>query len=94
MTAMIETRARGGQSSSQQFTTPVSMSSTPPTKKRTFVDCLDEIKRLREHENQVKEDTGVSPGTKQILVSRIQKEKKRVMVNAANIRNDDSSTDE
>jgi hypothetical protein len=94
MTAMIENRARGGQSSSQQFTTPVSMSSTPPTKKRTFVDCLDEIKRLREHENQVKEDTGVSPGTKQILVSRIQKEKKRVMVNAANIRNDDSSTDE
>jgi hypothetical protein len=58
------------------------------------VDCLDKIKRLREHENQVKEDTGVSPGTKQILVSRIQKEKKRVMVNAANIRNDDSSTDE
>jgi hypothetical protein len=33
MTAMIENRARGGQSSSQQFTTPVSMSSTPPTKK-------------------------------------------------------------
>jgi hypothetical protein len=84
MSQLIEKRVE----QCNNYSTPVSMSSTPPTKKRTFVECLDEVKRLREHEKQVAEDQGVSPATKELVLNRIQKEKKKVLFNAANIDDD------
>jgi hypothetical protein len=66
------------------MSTPVTMSSTPPTKKkRSFVDCLDDVRRLREHEQEIMEDIGVSPTTKEMILTRIQKEKKKVITDAA-----------
>ena len=68
------------------MTTPIAMSSTPPTipKKRSLVDCLDDVRRLREHEQQIMDDIGVSPATKQLILNKIQQEKKKVMTSAAN----------
>ena len=68
------------------MTTPITMSSTPPTipKKRSLVDCLDDVRRLREHEQQIMDDIGVSPATKQLILNKIQQEKKKVMTSAAN----------
>jgi hypothetical protein len=66
------------------MSTPVTLLSTPPIKKkRRFVDCLDDVHRLREHEQEIIEDIGVSPATKEMILDRIQKEKKRVITNAA-----------
>ena len=65
------------------MSTPVTVSSTPPTKKKQrFVDCIDDVRRFREHEQEIKEDTGVSPTTKEMILNRIQKEKKKVINNA------------
>ena len=39
--------------------TPVAMSSTPPAKtnkKRSLVECLDDVRRLREHEQEIMHD--------------------------------------
>jgi hypothetical protein len=45
--------------SNDLMTTPVAMSSTPPTKtnkKRSLVECLDDVRRLREHEQEIMHD--------------------------------------
>ena len=102
MTALIEKResavpqASASSSNAMIMSTPNTMTSTPPammTKKRSLVDCLDEVKRLCEHEKQIRDDLGVSPGTKEIIINRIQKEKKKVMVNAAAVDDNDSGDD-
>ena len=42
------------------MSTPATMPSTPPTKKtRHFVDILDDVRRLREHKQEIMEDIGV-----------------------------------
>ena len=71
---------------SLDMTTPITMSSTPPSipKKRSLVECLDDVRRLREHEQQIMDDIGVSPTTKQLILNKIQQEKKKVMTRAAN----------
>jgi hypothetical protein len=50
--------------------TPATMSSTPPCipKKRSLVECLDDVCRLREHEKQIMDDIGVSPNTKHLIL--------------------------
>ena len=62
------------------------MSSTPPSisKKRSLVECLDDVRRLREHEQQIMDDIGVSPNTKHLILNKIQEEKKKVITKAAN----------
>ena len=47
------------------------------------MEYLDDVRKLREHEQQITDDLGVSPATKQVIINRIQKEKKKVLVNAA-----------
>ena len=65
--------------------TPLAMSSTPPIipKKRSLVECLDDVCRLREHEQQIMDDVGVSPMTKDMILNRIKEEKKKVITKAA-----------
>ena len=73
-------------SPSNAMTTPVAMSSTPPAntkKKRSLVECLDDVRRLREHEQDIMHDIGVSPTTKEMILTKIQQEKKKVITNAA-----------
>ncbi len=69
------------------MTTPVAMSSTPPaeinSKKRSLCECLDDVRRLRVHEQEIKDDTGVSPMTKEMILSKIHQEKKMVIMRAA-----------
>ena len=61
------------------------MSSTPPIspKKRSLVECLDDVRRLREHEQQIMDDVGVSPMTKDMILNRIKEEKKKVITKTA-----------
>lgn len=66
--------------------TPVAMSSTPPAwtnKKSSFVEHLDDVRRLREHEHDSRHDIGISPTTKDMILAQIQQEKKKVMTDAA-----------
>ena len=62
------------------------MSPTPPfiPKKRSLVECLDDVCRLREHEKQTMDDIGISPNTKHLILNKIQEEKKKVITKAAN----------
>ena len=83
ITTLVEKRI----SASNSVTlTPATMSSTPPfiPKKRSLVECLDDVRRLREHEQQIMDDIGVSPNTKHLILNKIQEEKKKVITNAAN----------
>ena len=65
--------------------TPSTLSSTPPSipKKRSLVECLDDVRRLREHEQQIMDDIGVSPNTKHMILNKIKEEKKKVITKAA-----------
>ncbi len=69
------------------MTTPVAMSSTPPakinSKKQSLCECLDDVRRLRVQEQEIKDDTGVSLMTKEMILSKIQQEKKMVIMRAA-----------
>ncbi len=83
MATLVEKRLSPA-ASNVVMSTPTTMSSTPPpTKKRSLVEYLDDVRKLREHEQQITDDLGVSPATKQVIINRIQKEKKKVLVNAA-----------
>jgi hypothetical protein len=66
--------------------TPATMSSTPPCipKKRSLVECLDDVCRLRKHEQQIMDDIGVCPNTKHMILNKMQEEKKKVITKAAN----------
>jgi hypothetical protein len=85
MAALVEKKTSPS-NNNLDMTTPITMSSTPPTfrKKRSLVECLDDVRRLREHERQIMDDIGVSPATKQLILNKIQQEKKKVMTSAAN----------
>ena len=87
MTNLVASLVEKKMSPSNAFmTTPVAMSSTPPAKtnkKRSLVECLDDVRRLREHEQEIMHDIGVSPTTKEMILSKIQQEKKKVITNAA-----------
>ena len=90
MATLVEKRLSPA-ASNVVMSTPTTMSSTPPpTKKRSFVECLDDVRRLREHEQQITDNLGVSPATKQVILNRIQKEKKKVIVNAAATEDEDN----
>ncbi|KAI2503443.1 hypothetical protein MHU86_10991 [Fragilaria crotonensis] len=82
-TTLVEKRTS---TSNTVMMTPATMPSTPPCipKKRSLVECLDDICRLREHEKQIMDDVGVSPNIKHMILNKIQEEKKKFITNAAN----------
>ena len=72
--------------SNSVMSTPLTLSSTPPSipKKRSLVECLDDVCRLRKHEQQIMDDIGVCPNTKHMILNKMQEEKKKVITKAAN----------
>jgi hypothetical protein len=64
---------------------PSTLSSTPPSipKKQSLVECLDDVRRLCEHEQQIMDNIGVSPNTKHMILDKIKEEKKKVITKAA-----------
>ena len=72
--------------SNSVMSTPSMLSSTSPSipKKRSLVECLDDIRWLREHEQQIMDDIVVSPNTKHMILNKIQEEKKKVVTKTAN----------
>jgi hypothetical protein len=85
MATLVEKRSTAASNpTSFVMSTPSTMSlslssaSTPPPakKKRSFVECLDDVRRIREHEQQIiTDDIGVTPATREMILSRIQQEK-------------------
>jgi hypothetical protein len=71
--------------SNNVMSTPLMLPSTPTSipKKRSLVECLDDIRRLCEHEQQIMHNIGVSPNTKHMILSKIQEEMKKVITKAA-----------
>jgi hypothetical protein len=85
MATLVEKKSSPSSLGAITLTTPLAMSSTPPIipKKRSLVECLDDVRRLREHEQQIMDDVGVSPMTKDMILNRIKEEKKKVITKAA-----------
>ena len=84
ITTLVEKRISASDSVTLK---PATMSSTPPSnpnKKRSLVKCLENVRRLREYEQQIMDGIGVSPNTKHLILNKIQEEKKKVITKAAN----------
>ena len=54
------------------------------------MECLDDVRRRREHKQEIPDNLGVSPAAKQMILKRIQKEENKGIVNAAAVEDEDT----